>query len=694
MHIQVSQDFRKKAKAAVSSIVVFIFVYFLIFLFTVVLALACIAGGIWLIAAKPMFLTLMIGIGLAATGLFVFYFIIKFLFKKHINDRSYLTEIKRSEEPELFKMIDEIVQEAETNFPKKVYLSYDVNASVFYDSSFWSMFFPIQKNLTIGAGLINTTTKQELKAILSHEFGHFSQRSMKVGSYVYNVNQIIFNLVNDDASYRNSLEKFAGFSGYFTFFASLAIFFTSKIQWILAKMYSYVNIRHMALSREMEFHADEVAANIAGSVSLEESLLRLDLADNSYQNVIKFYENKISNNHNISSKNIYKEQLFVMNFLADQSELETKYDLPYVKLAESGLFNKSKLNIENQWASHPSTEDRVAKLRQLNIVKDRDDQPAKNLFKDFEKTEEKLTAKLFANVKYERGRTDLDFEIFKAEFENQYQKDSFDKIFNNYYDNKNPDPEVQENILSDSLNFDLLFDNEKVELVYTLIALENDKKTIEAIASKEFVLKTFDYDGTKYKAAEAKNLIPEIDQSITEIKHQIKKNDSDIYNYFLKISENQGRKSNFINIYQSFCDYDKQYEEKYKLYTDLVNGTAFISARTPFEHIKKNFVKLLPLEENLKQEIRFHLQNPLLISELNEKDLKDLNDYIEREHIYFRNEEYFDFNLQLLIKAINMLPYFLHRKYFFIKKEVLTLMKDLEECHRMEKVSESIEYKV
>ncbi|WP_435523453.1 M48 family metalloprotease, partial [Chryseobacterium indoltheticum] len=75
------------------------------------------------------------------------------------------------------------------------------------------MFFPIQKNLTIGVGLINTTTKQELKAILSHEFGHFSQRSMKVGSYVYNVNQIIFNLVNDDASYRNSIEKFASFSG-------------------------------------------------------------------------------------------------------------------------------------------------------------------------------------------------------------------------------------------------------------------------------------------------------------------------------------------------------------------------------------------------------------------------------------------------------------------------------------------------
>ena len=685
MHIQVSQDFREKARAAVSSIVIFIFVYLLIFLFTIVLALACIAAGIWLIAAKPMFVTLMVGAGLASTGLFVFYFIIKFLFKKHLNDRSYLTEIKRSDEPELFKMIDDIVKEAETNFPKKVYLSNDVNASVFYDSSFWSMFFPIQKNLTIGAGLINTTTKQELKAILSHEFGHFSQRSMKVGSYVYNVNQIIFNLVNDDASYRNSLEKFASFSGYFTIFASLAIFITSKIQWVLAKMYSYVNIRHMALSREMEFHADEVAANIAGSVSLEESLLRLELANNSYNNVLNFYEARISKNQ--SSKNIYKEQFFVMNFLAGQSELETKYDLPYVKLAESGLFNKSKLNIENQWASHPSTEDRIAKLRQLNIVKDIDDQPAKNLFKDFEKTEEKLTAKLFANVKYESGRTDLEFETFKAEFENQYQKDSFDKIFNSYYDNKNPDPEAQENIVSGNLSFDLLFDNEKVELVYTLSALENDKKTIEAIASKEFVLKTFDYDGRKYKAAEAKDLIPEIDQSVTEVKDQIKKNDSDIYNYFLKISENQGRKSNFIRIYQSFSDYDKQYEDKYKLYTDLITGTAFISERTPFEQIRNNFMKLQSLEENLKQELRFHLQNPLLISELNEKDLKDLNDYIGKEHIYFRNEEYFDFNLQLLIKVINMLPYFLHRKYFLIKKELLTVMKDLEDHHRIEKVS-------
>ncbi|PIF47495.1 Zn-dependent protease with chaperone function [Chryseobacterium sp. 52] len=676
MYIQVSEDFKKKSKSAVLAISIFIIIYFLMFLLTIALAAGCVIGGIWLIAIKPMFLTLMLGAGLAGTGGFIFFFIIKFLFKKHINDRSYLTEIKRSDEPELFKMIDDIVKEAETDFPKTVYLSYDVNASVFYDSSFWSMFYPIKKNLTIGLGLINTSTKQELKAVLSHEFGHFSQRSMKVGSYVYNVNKIIFNLVNDDESYRNSISQWASWSGYFSIFALLALFITSKIQWVLTKMYSFVNIRHMALSREMEFHADEVAANIAGSLSLEESLLRMELANNSYQNVINFYDARISKNQ--GSQNIYKEQFFVMNFLAQHNELDTKYNLPNVKLSESGLFNKSKLMIENQWASHPSNEDRIARLRHLNIIKDSENASAKDLFRDFEKTEEKLTAKLFSNVKYQKGKTNLDFETFTSEFEKQHIKESFDKIFNSYYDNKNPDFSVKENLAAKDLSFEQLFSKEKVELVYTLIALENDKKTIEAIIKKEISLKTFDYDGKKYTTKEAGKLIPQIDSSISEVKDQIHHNDSDIYTYFLKLANDANKKDQFENTYNNFASYDSEYEDLFKPYADIITATAFISARTPFEQISRNFKTLKPLEQQLKSNIIPYLDHAQMTEDLEEQTIKDLRYYIEKEHIYFNNDQYLNTNLQLLMTAINILPYFLHRKYFLMKKELLSVMKDLE----------------
>jgi hypothetical protein len=69
--------------------------------------------------------------------------------------------------------------------------------------------------------------------------------------------------------------------------------------------------------------------------------------------------------------------------------------------------------IENQWASHPSHEERIAKLRALNITKETDHEPARNLFHNFEQIEEKLTAKLFSRVKYQKGRTDLELVIFQ-----------------------------------------------------------------------------------------------------------------------------------------------------------------------------------------------------------------------------------------------------------------------------------------
>jgi Zn-dependent protease with chaperone function len=39
-----------------------------------------------------------------------------------------------------------------------------------------------RKNLQIGIGLVNSVTVSEFKAVLAHEFGHFSQRSMKVAA--------------------------------------------------------------------------------------------------------------------------------------------------------------------------------------------------------------------------------------------------------------------------------------------------------------------------------------------------------------------------------------------------------------------------------------------------------------------------------------------------------------------------------
>lgn len=72
MLIQTSKDFRKKGKAAIFSIILFVIVYISLFISAIALTIACVTAGIMLIVAKPMFFTLMIGVGLASFGVLTF----------------------------------------------------------------------------------------------------------------------------------------------------------------------------------------------------------------------------------------------------------------------------------------------------------------------------------------------------------------------------------------------------------------------------------------------------------------------------------------------------------------------------------------------------------------------------------------------------------------------------------------------
>jgi len=241
---------------------------------------------------KPMIWTLLIGGGLIVSGLTILFFLVKFIFTSNKMDRSHLTEIKNIDHPKIFALIEEIVKEVDMSFPKKVYLSNDVNASVFYDSNFWSMFLPIKKNLNIGPGLMNAVTEQEFKAILAHEFGHFSQKSMKVGSYVYQVNQVIYNMLYKNDSFDNIIAKAASLHSIIAICIAGSIWIIKQIQFILQKLYNYININYMSLSREMEFHADEIAANVAGSKYLASALTRLDFSNHALDTSFSFYDQR------------------------------------------------------------------------------------------------------------------------------------------------------------------------------------------------------------------------------------------------------------------------------------------------------------------------------------------------------------------------------------------------------------------
>lgn len=672
MKVQVSPNFKKMTRKAIFAIVLFIIVYLILSALAVLLTTICILGGIALIITKPIVITIGLGIGLASLGVFIFIFLFKFLFKKHAIQREHLIEITQNEEPLLFEYIEKIVQEVETDFPKKIYLSSDVNACVFYDSSFWSMIFPIRKNLQIGLGLVNTITEQEFKAILAHEFGHFSQRSMKVGSYVYNVNQIIFNMLYDNDSYDKMIHRWANISGYFAMFVIIAKKIVQGIQWILKKMYALVNISYMALSREMEFHADEIAANVAGSAPLQESLLRLNLANVSYNSVLNFYDGKIEDN--IKSKNLYEEQTFVMNMLAEENKLSIKNNLPVVTLLESNKYNKTKLNIKDQWASHPSVEERILALEKLNISKDENkSSPAILLFSNKEKIQARLTDKIFSEVIYQKSVTVLELEAFKKDYMLAYHKNCFPSEYNGYYDSKNPirfDFDLI-SIVEEVDSIENLFSKEKVDLVYDLLSMENDKIILTNIANKEYNVKSFDYDGQKYSAKEVKVVLKRLEDEMQIVRKIIEKNDIDIFKFFHNKAVSNGRSTELKEKYRFFFDQDTYYDEKLEQNSKLANSLSFVSEVTAIEKISRNFQSIAIMEMELKKDILHLMSNPDLVKELSQLSKANFENYLSHDWVYFSDNAYLNENLQILYTAVNDFNFLLSRNYFLIKKDLL-----------------------
>lgn len=670
MDIQISPEFKKQTSKAIFSIGLFIFVYILLILIGFLITIACIGGGIAIIVAKPMFFTLALGIGLASLGVMIIIFLLKFLFKRNKTDLSNFTEVKRSEEPKLFAFIDEIVIETKTNFPKRVFLSTEVNASVFYDSSFWSMFLPIKKNLHIGMGLVNSVTHDELKAILAHEFGHFSQRTMKVGSFVYNVNQIIHNMLYDNDSYGNLIQKWANVSGYFSIFVAAAAKIIQGIQWILQKMYSIVNTSYMALSREMEFHADEVAANVTGYIPLKTSLLRMDLADKSYNSVLQFYENKFSEGW--ISENIFKEHAFIMKFYAEKQGIAIVNRLPEVKPENTNSFNTSKLVIKNQWASHPEIEERIAALEKIGIVKPNPNiEPASNIFTNAKKTEEKLTQKLFERVSFPTENIKINFDNFTKEFEADYKRESFDEVFKGYYNQHSPTKFSIENTTTSTDKFENLFNDEMATLPKELATAQQDVMILENIKIGYYDINTFDYEGIKYNKSDVNKAINKIENEIKKLQEKLTLHDQKIYNYFHTIATQKNKTLEFESATKKYLDFDKKFDENFELNNKISNALEFINKETPFEIIRDLFETFRPLESKLKEELKNLINASVYQNELNSELSKEIDEFSNKHLGYFVGKEYKNEQLQELFKMINTFQFLNQRIFFLHKKEWL-----------------------
>jgi Zn-dependent protease with chaperone function len=531
-----SPEFKKEATRSIIAIVAFIAVYFLLFALSLVLVGACFYGGLTLIALKPSFYTLLIGGGIVGCGVMIFFFLIKFLFASTKVDNSDSVEITHAEHPKLVETIYALAEATGTPKPKRIFLSADVNASVFYNSSFWSMFFPIRKNLKIGLGLVNTLNVSELKAVIAHEFGHFSQRSMKVGSWVYQVNKIIYDMLFNNQGYVNSLASIASVHGIIAFFVQLTIQLVKAIQWVLHGMYKVVNKSYFGLSRQMEFHADLVAATVCGSNNIVSALKRSEFADVCLNATLDVCSKAWQEKKMVSD--FYAAHRVVVKHLAHLNNMNLENGLPVI-IEDGQTAVTPRVNYKDQWASHPTLQERRANLEPYGLVADVEAASAWTLFANEASWKEELTKQFYKSVSPADVNGLLDITSFEQLYTGQIQRFSFPPLFKEFYNNHvvtKFDPEAAVHQPFVMKPFKAVLDEEGILLPKRLQYLEQDIAVLKGIQNKEIVTSSFDFDGKKYSRKDATVILEQLEREKDEMQERLVKLDQLVFRYFYAIA--------------------------------------------------------------------------------------------------------------------------------------------------------------
>jgi len=527
-------SFKKEVTRVMGNILLFFIVYIILFLLSIGLIIACFYGGFAIIVAVPRLITILAGLGLIGLGVMVFVFLIKFLFAVTRYDRSGIIEVKEEDQPKLFAFIRQLTKDTQTPFPKKIFISPEVNACVFYDSSFWSMFLPIKKNLQIGLGLVNSLNVSEFKAVMAHEFGHFSQRSMKLGSFVYNVNRIIHNMLFENKSYADFLSSWGSISGILAIFANITVFIAQGIQYILRQMYGLINKGYMRLSREMEFHADAVAASVSGGNNLITALHRVEMADYGYNYTLEKC-NELYRQKKISA-NIYSNQVSVFQKIAMDFKLPVENGVPVVNDDFLRGHKLSRINYKDQWASHPTTDDREEQLLGLGVTVEPVQKSAWILFENVDQLQTQLTQKVYENVVKSDDIVTINEKEFNEKINEEIKTFSFPDEYKNFYDARQIVPINESDFTSanGTMILDDLLSAENISLPKQIKAIASDIEVLKAIGLKHIQVKTFDFDGIKYGSGEAASVAEKLEIEHEQLKSRLQNIDKQLIQFFYR----------------------------------------------------------------------------------------------------------------------------------------------------------------
>lgn len=472
---------------------------------------------------------------IAGVSLFVLaLFMVKSLFSFSKRAKNPYREITAQDEPELIAYIHAIADEVGAPKPHKVYISDRVNASVSYDLSLLNILIPSKKNLEVGMGLVNVVNLSEFKAILAHEFGHFAQRSMLLGRYVYVAHQIAWRLVNKRDALDKGLAVLSSIDLRIAWIGWILSIIVWSIRAFIQVLFSVVVVSERALSREMEYQADKVAVSSTGSDAIVLALHKLQAADQAYHESISVLDNLLQKG--IAVENLYPVQ---RAYIAEMRRVLDDPDygaMPKNAIGENVKIFKNKFaNPPEMWATHPADTDREANAKSEYVASDIDKREATILFQDAAKRFEETTDLMLkrAEVKYEKKlNVEESIEHLKkvrfswAFLSNEYRGVYLERAVFSHVDRAN-----ELYTLKDGINLDTailkLYPESIKEVALNLRELNLEVRSLEAVLNEPRTLeqRKIYHRGERIRKSDIPDILKELRAETDELSEKLRAHD-------------------------------------------------------------------------------------------------------------------------------------------------------------------------
>jgi Zn-dependent protease with chaperone function len=349
------------------------------------------------------------GMAALGSGLLLF-FLLRGLFRRSARDPELLVEVREEDQPTLFAFLRRLCEELKAPFPHRVFLSPEVNAAVFAHTSVLSLFLPARRNLVIGLGLVNALNLTEFKAVLAHEFGHFSQKSTRLTRYVYTASPVMADIVYrrdwlDHAVARagevllRSAEVDARITLVLAVVALPAVVPLVGL-WLfrvlLEGLYKAINFQNLSLLRQMEFNADLVAASVTGSDAPVHVLLRLQFATET----LAFTRDDLAAaaDHGVYTRDLFFHHSRAAEYLRRHLKEPQRGEpppLPEDPAVASQLFRPEDRDVLPMWATHPPHYEREQNLKRRYLRSTFDARPSWVLFREAEAARARVTERFY-----------------------------------------------------------------------------------------------------------------------------------------------------------------------------------------------------------------------------------------------------------------------------------------------------------